>query len=152
LDAAGLFSIPSEPVSSTTLVDSRPPDRPINLVATVAGANQINLTWDIPFDDVAVTRYRMERCQSSSCGGSDFAPIVTIAATTLPSFSDTISLSSGTTYKYQIRALDAADNISGPSDSAIATTNNSGGSTYQHRRAITINAAQLPSPQQNFPC
>ena len=52
-----------------------------------------------------VTGYRVERCQGSTC--TNFAQVGTPTAT---SFSDT-GLSAATTYRYRVRAADAAGNL-----------------------------------------
>ena len=87
-----------------------------NLVATVAGPTQINLTWTASGDNVGVTGYRLERCQGAGC--SNFAQIAT---PTGASYSDT-GLQSQTSYSYRVRAVDAALNLSGFSNIATATT------------------------------
>ena len=71
---------------------------------------QIDLSWQASSDDVGVTGYRVYR------GGGQIA---TIGATT--SYSDT-SVTAGNTYSYEVRALDGAGHVSGPSNTATATT------------------------------
>ena len=77
---------------------------------------QIDLSWTASTDNVGVTGYRVERCQGASC--TNFAQVATPTAT---SFSDT-GLAPSTTYRYQVRAVDAAGNLSGYSSIATATT------------------------------
>src|SRR5439155_6158276 len=67
-------------------------------------------------DDVGVTGYRVERCPGAEC--SAFTPVATPPGTT---YSDT-GLSPSTSYSYQVRAVDAAGNVSGASPVARATT------------------------------
>ena len=70
------------------------------------GTTQINLSWTASTDNVGVTGYRVERCQGASC--TNFAQVGTPTATT---FSDT-GLTANTTYRYRVRATDAAGNLS----------------------------------------
>ncbi len=93
-----------------------PPTAPTNLVATVASSSQINLTWTASTDNVGVTGYKVERCQSASC--SNFTQIGTTANT---SFNDT-GLTGSTSYSYRVRATDAASNLSGYSGVQSGTT------------------------------
>lgn len=102
--------------SSTPPPDTTPPSAPTNLTATAASASQINLAWTASTDNVGVTGYRVERCQSAGC--SNFAQIATSSGT---SFNDT-GLSASTSYSYRVRASDGAGNLSGYSNTASATT------------------------------
>jgi hypothetical protein len=65
---------------------------------------------------VGVTGYRVERCQGSSC--TNFVQVGTPTAT---NYSDT-GLSASTTYRYHVRATDAANNNSIYSSIVSATT------------------------------
>ena len=47
--------------------DTQAPTAPATLTATAASANQINLSWAASTDNVAVTGYRVERCQGVAC-------------------------------------------------------------------------------------
>jgi chitodextrinase len=117
-DAAGNLSPYSNIASATTsAVDAEPPTAPGNLTATPVSGSQINLSWTASTDNVGVTGYRVERCQGADC--VDFARIGTPTGTT---FSDT-GLTPNTTYRYQVRASDAAGNLSPYSSIASATTN-----------------------------
>ena len=106
LDAAGNVSEPSDTASATVL-DTTKPSIPGNLAAT-ATSTQVDLTWDAASDNVAVTGYRVYR---------DGAEIATLGAVT--SYSDTSVTAPG--YDYVVRAFDAADNFSDPSNTATAT-------------------------------
>ena len=94
----------------------KPPTSPSNLTATPVSQSQINLSWTGSTDNVGVTGYRLERCQGASC--SNFVEIATPSGTSHP---DT-GLSPATTYRYRVRAADAAGNLSGYSNIASATT------------------------------
>jgi fibronectin type 3 domain-containing protein len=99
-----------ELVVTTGTPDKSPPTAPGNLSATANGSNRIDLSWLTSRDNEAVTGYNVYR------GGTLLAGI----GTTL-SYSDT-SVAPNTTYGYEVRALDAAGNISDPSNTATATT------------------------------
>jgi chitodextrinase len=117
-DAAGNLSTYSNIATTTTLAgaDTTPPTAPSNLTATAASSSQINLAWTASTDNVGVTGYRVERCQSAGC--NNFAQIAAPTATT---FNDT-GLTASTSYSYRVRATDAADNLSAYSNVASATT------------------------------
>jgi chitodextrinase len=99
-----------------TAADTQAPTAPTNLSAAATTSTRINLTWTAATDNVGVTGYRIERCQGASC-----TAFVQIAAPTSASFSDT-SLSASTTYRYRVRAADAAGNLGNYSNVAAATT------------------------------
>jgi PKD repeat protein len=89
---------------------------PGGLTATANGSGAINLSWTASTDNVGVTGYRVERCQGASC--TSFAQVATPTGT---GFGDS-GLSAGATYRYRVRATDAAGNLSGYSSLAQATT------------------------------
>jgi fibronectin type III domain protein len=97
-------------VVSTGTPDTTKPAAPTNLAATANGPNRIDLSWLASTDNIGVTGYNVYR------GGTLLAGI---GSTT--SYSDS-SVAPSTPYSYQVRALDAAANISDPSNSASATT------------------------------
>ena len=117
-DAAGNLSAYSPIVSATTpsVPDTTPPTAPSGLTATAAGSGAVNLAWTAATDNVGVTGYRVERCAGSGCTG--FAEI---AAPTGTSYSDT-GVTASTLYRYQVRAVDAAGNLSPYTSIAEATT------------------------------
>ncbi|MEQ4568041.1 galactose oxidase-like domain-containing protein [Paenarthrobacter sp. CAP02] len=86
--------------------DTTPPAAPTNLAAS-ASAGQIALTWTAGTDNVGVTSYRVSR--DGTVVGN---PVST-------SYSDT-SVLAGTTYTYTVAAVDAAGNVSPPSNTATA--------------------------------
>jgi hypothetical protein len=112
--------------------DITAPTQPTNLSATAQSSGQINLSWTASTDPVipgqttsGVTGYRAERCQGSTC--NNFAQIATPSGT---SYSDT-GLTANITYRYRVRATDAAGNPSNYSTTESATTESapSGGVT-----------------------
>jgi uncharacterized repeat protein (TIGR01451 family) len=96
--------------------DGQPPSDPSNLSATPVSQSQIDLSWTASTDNVGVTGYRLERCQGTSC--TNFVEVATPAGSP---HSDT-GLTAGATYRYRVRAADAAGNLSGYSNIATATT------------------------------
>jgi hypothetical protein len=96
-----------------------------NILTSVVSANasasssQITMIWNPSTDNTGITGYLIERCAGSGC--SSFSQIGSTAGFSTTSYTDT-GLSSGTTYTYRIRAKDAAGNLSGYSNTAVATT------------------------------
>jgi chitodextrinase len=103
--------------------DTTPPSIPAGLTATATSPAQINLSWTASTDDVGVTGYQVERCQGSGC--TNFTLVTTVPGT---SFADT-GRSAATTYRYRVRATDAAGNLSSDSVIATATTQSSSDTT-----------------------
>ncbi|PYU67713.1 MAG: hypothetical protein DMG49_17960, partial [Acidobacteria bacterium] len=66
-DAAGNLSSYSATSTAMTAAppDTTPPSAPTSLAAAAASATQINLSWIASTDNVGVTGYRVERCQSA---------------------------------------------------------------------------------------
>jgi hypothetical protein len=102
--------------STVTVRDTQAPTVPGGFTATAAGATQVNLAWSTSTDNVGVTGYRVERCTGSSC--TNFAQIAT---PTVTSYSDTGRIPR-TTYRYRVRAVDAAGKLSSYSSIRNATT------------------------------
>ncbi|MCL4762652.1 MAG: S-layer homology domain-containing protein, partial [Burkholderiales bacterium] len=118
-DAAGNLSTYSATVSGTTgaAADTSAPTSPSGLTATADGSSAVNLAWSASTDNVGVEHYRVERCQgSSSC--TNFSPIATSPQTSYRNE----GLTASTTYRYRIRAVDAAGNVSGASNRVAVTT------------------------------
>ncbi|MEK7201753.1 MAG: Ig-like domain-containing protein, partial [Patescibacteria group bacterium] len=108
---------------SNATSDTQAPSTPTNLQASAVSSSQINLSWTASTDNVGVTGYRVERCQGTSC-----TTFTQIAIPSTTSYNDT-GLTANTTYRYQVRAQDAAGNLSGYSSVVSATTQPSSGST-----------------------
>jgi len=117
-DAAGNLGPYSSGADATTAPesDAQPPTAPGTLMATAVSGTRIDLAWGAAQDDVAVTGYRVERCQGAQC--TDF---VKIATPTAAAFSDT-GLTTSTSYRYVVRATDGAGNLGPYSNVAGATT------------------------------
>src|ERR1700682_6183052 len=110
----------SGPYSNIATAVTAPPTftPPSNLLATASRAVQINLAWNAATaTGGALSQYLVERCLGATC--SNFAQVGTSATT---SFSDTTGLLGSTTYSYQVRATDAANNLSAYSNTSSAAT------------------------------
>ena len=118
IDAANNLGPYSATATATTPAppDTTAPTAPTNLSATAASSTVVNLSWTAATDNVAVTGYRVERCQGAGC--SVFAEIGQPTGTT---FSDP-GRSASTSYSYRVRAIDAANNLGPYSATATATT------------------------------
>ncbi len=101
---------------SVQVPDTQAPTAPTNLSAAPASTTQVNLAWTASTDNRGVTGYRVERCTGASC--TSFAQIAT---TTTTSYTNT-GLTAATSYRYRVRATDAAGNLSGYSNIASAAT------------------------------
>src|SRR5207244_2069965 len=77
---------------------------------------QINLSWTASTDNVGATGYKVERCQGTAC--SHFTEVYTPVGT---SQADP-GLTANTTYRYRVRATDAAGNVSSYSSIVSGTT------------------------------
>ncbi|MEO3795711.1 cellulose binding domain-containing protein [Nonomuraea sp. B10E15] len=96
--------------------DTSPPTAPTGLTASGTTSTGTSLTWTASTDDQGVTGYDILRAPGAS--GGTFAQVATSATT---SYGDT-GLTPDTTYRYQVRARDAAGNTSPVSTTAQITT------------------------------
>jgi serine protease AprX len=94
----------SNTASATTPAASQPPAAPSGLTATAVSRSQINLGWTDNSSNE--DGFKIERCTGSSC--TNFTQIATVGAN-VTSYSNT-GLSSGTYYRYRVRAYNAAGN------------------------------------------
>ncbi len=110
---AGGDSAYSNPDDATTLAP--PPTAPTNLTAKAVSRSQINLAWT----DKSTNEngFKIERCTGVAC--TNFVQKATVGAN-ITSYTDT-GLSPRTTYRYRVRAYNAAGN-STYSNTAKATT------------------------------
>lgn len=103
-------------VTTSPGVDTQAPTTPTGLMIVAASSNEIDIAWNTSTDNVGVTAYIVERCQSVSC--SSWSVVATPAVTR---FND-MSRSPSTSYSYRVSARDAANNISAPSASVTYVT------------------------------
>jgi chitodextrinase len=96
--------------------DSQAPTTPSALTATAASATQINLSWTASTDNVGVTGYQVLRCQGTLC-----TPSTLVSTVSTTNFSDQ-GLSPSTSYRYRVRATDAAGNFSSYSSTVTRST------------------------------
>ncbi|MEW9554675.1 PQQ-dependent sugar dehydrogenase [Nonomuraea sp. NPDC050783] len=101
--------------------DTTPPSAPTGLAASGTTASGTTLGWTAATDDVGVTGYDVLRAAGAS--GGTFAQVGTTATT---SYTDS-GLTPATTYRYQVRARDAAGNLSPVSTTVTVTTAAQGG-------------------------
>jgi len=116
-----LFVIDAQGVPSTARIvhitpDTQAPTAPTNLKATAASATQINLSWAASTDNMAVSAYKVLRCQGAGC--TNVSTIATVTGLTYQS----TGLTASTTYRYRVRAQDAAGNLSLYTSFVSATT------------------------------
>jgi hypothetical protein len=111
-DAAGNSSAPATTSASTQAPDTAAPSAPTGLIAKKTGNKnvpRIGLTWKASTDNVGVTGYRVYRNNSQ---------IATVSGSTL-SYTDA-SAPKGND-QYYVVALDAANNVSGASNTVTVS-------------------------------
>ncbi|AZS15946.1 fibronectin type III domain-containing protein [Paenibacillus lutimineralis] len=108
-DAAGNKSSPSVPLNVTIIPDNESPSAPTNLTYSETLTNSIKLVWDESTDNVGVVGYQIYR-DSELVGTSS-----------VNNFQD-MGLVPGTSYRYEIIAIDSSGNLSLPSESLIVST------------------------------
>ena len=136
-DAAGNLSGYTA-IENATTPDTQAPTAPTGVTATAGSQSQIDLAWTASTDNVAVSDYRVERCQGATC-----ANFVQVATPTAASYSDA-GLLAATTYRYRVRAADAAGNLSGYSAIESATTPDTEAPTVPAGLAATaVSASQI---------
>lgn len=102
---------PSDPDDPPADGDVTAPSVPGSFRASDVGQDRISLRWNASSDDVGVTRYAIHR---------DGSHLTTVSGSTR-TFTDS-GLRAGTTYRYTIRAGDAAGNWSSLSSTLVLTT------------------------------
>jgi mannan endo-1,4-beta-mannosidase len=117
-DGAGNLSNPSATTTFMTQqsVDPTPPTAPTNLAAGTPTSTSVNLTWTASTDNVGVTGYDILRAPGAT--GGTFAVVGTSTTTSF----NAGSLTAATTYRFQVRARDAAGNLSPVSNTVQITT------------------------------
>ncbi|MEV6055617.1 discoidin domain-containing protein [Streptomyces sp. NPDC052107] len=103
---------PTQPIVSTG-GDTTPPTAPSALNATGHTSNSVSLAWSASTDSVGVTGYRVLQVS-----GSTSTQVGTTSATSFT----VAGLSASTAYTFDVVALDAAGNVSQPSNQVTVTT------------------------------
>ncbi|BCJ74842.1 hypothetical protein CS0771_43860 [Catellatospora sp. IY07-71] len=126
-DAAGNTSALTAPVSALPPPcpppDTQPPTTPGTPTASATSATSTTLTWASSTDNIGIAGYEIHRA-SGATGGT----FTQVGASTAGTFTDT-GLAPGSTYRYQVRARDAAGNVSSFSPAVTVTTMSGGGCT-----------------------
>ena len=102
MDHAGLAFRAAGSGGST---DTTPPTAPATLAATATSGTSIDLSWSAATDNTAVTGYSRRALLGTGC-----TSFTQIAAPTGTTYDDT-GLVASTTYRYRVRATDAAGNL-----------------------------------------
>jgi chitodextrinase len=124
-DAAGNTSAASMALSVTTLApDTTAPSAPTGLTASGTTSSSVAMVWTAATDNYGVAGYDVYR------GG------VKVASVTSTSYTDT-GLSPSTAYSYNVRALDAAGNVSASSNTLSATTGAGNTATVYYKKGFT---------------
>jgi hypothetical protein len=123
--------------------DSIPPSVPDSLTAKSLGRS-ISLAWTESTDNVGVAGYGVERCQGSGC--TNFLPIGTTNAASAVDYDDRNLLAS-TTYRYRVRAKDAANNWSAYSNLVQTTTQEAPGDTVSPTTPTGLVATAVTTTQ-----
>ncbi|WP_040713840.1 fibronectin type III domain-containing protein [Paenibacillus curdlanolyticus] len=95
--------------TGAAVIDTTAPTIPGNLSSTSKTDTSISLAWSASSDNVGVTGYRIYR------NGTE------VGSTSTTSFKDT-GLTANTTYTFTVKAIDAANNLSGLSNSLQVKT------------------------------
>ncbi len=111
MDGAGNLSGFSNTATAVTPADTSAPTSPSSLTAVGPNSTTINLSWAASTDNVGVVGYQIFRD-----GGA--TPIATVSVT---NYSDT-GLGVSSTHTYTVKAVDAANNQSGASNTVTAST------------------------------
>jgi chitodextrinase len=98
-------------VNTTPVLDTTPPTAPTNATSSNVTSSQVRLTWTAAMDNVTVTAYNIYR------NGVYFGTANAMAAV----FTARL-LSANTEYTFTIRAVDAEQNVSAPSNPVTVTT------------------------------
>jgi hypothetical protein len=96
--------------------DTDPPSVPANVDATPAGPTHVDVSWSPSSDAVGVAGYDVYR----GTGTGALSRIATTSGSTT-SYADT-TVAAGRTYRYAVRAGDAAGNVSARSTAVTVTT------------------------------
>lgn len=101
--------------------DTTPPSTPGNLTASNVTSSSVNLSWSPSSDNIGVAAYEILRAPGTS--GGTFSQVGQVNS---PGFT-AAGLSASTSYRFQVRARDAAGNLSPVSNTVTVTTTGGGG-------------------------
>lgn len=100
--------------------DVTAPTAPSGLMATPAD-KKISLSWTASTDANGVTAYRVYRWKNVN--SVEYTPLHELIGTTAgTSYEDTSTVTGGVEYNYEVRAVDAATNVSARSNAVAATS------------------------------
>ena len=125
-------------INNTVTSDAVEPSVPQGLIARVLSSSRINVIWTASTDNVGVTGYQLERCEGPGC--QNYALIATTAGTS----HDDTGLAANTRYRYRVRAVDAAGNLSHYSSPASNMT--LAASSTNMRIMTNATRAGVPAP------
>ena len=117
--------------------DTVAPSAPGSLAATAPSSTQVNLTWIASTDNVGVAGYRVYRSG------------VLIGSPASTSHIDT-GRTASTAYSYTVKAIDAAGNLSGSSNTATVTTPAASSDTSPPSVPGSLTASAASSVQVNL--
>ncbi len=140
VDAAGNMSALSNAVTVTTdpaMIDTQPPTAPTTLAVASKTTTSVSLTWGASTDNVGVTGYRISR-DTIVAGSSTFN--IFLAA----------GLTPNTSYTFTVQALDAAGNVSAPSNAVTATTDEGGTPTNAYTQRFLDLWEDLHNPENGY--
>jgi hypothetical protein len=137
-DAANNVRV-SSALTRTVSLETAAPSIPGGLSASAASTARINLSWSASSDNVGVSAYLVERCLGAGC--KSFAQVASVATTSYAS----TGLAAGSTYRYRVRARDAANNRSAYSVVVGATTPSASGCAGSSVWAATATPTNLSS-------
>ena len=106
----------ASPIGGAAAPDVEPPSAPGVVVAVASAADRVELSWGAASDNVGVTGYEVERCLGAGC--TDFG---LLATTSSVGYVDG-SVAAAATYRFRVRARDAAGNVGGYADAVTVTT------------------------------
>ena len=113
--SAGTTNQASATVTITAASDTQPPTAPTNLTGTAPSCSEINLSWTAATDNVGVAGYEIFNADNNQL----------INRTTNTSWTITGAICN-TTYRYYVKAYDAAGNRSENSNTVSVTTPSGG--------------------------
>ncbi|MBO3748851.1 glycoside hydrolase family 6 protein [Streptosporangiaceae bacterium NEAU-GS5] len=116
--------------------DTQAPSTPSNLAASGTTSSGTSLAWTASTDNVGVTGYDI--LQAPGTTGGTFATVGTSATN---SFAVT-GLAASSTFRFQVRARDAAGNTSAVSNTVTVTTTGGGGT-----QSLVVSAAAVSVPE-----